>query len=161
MVDENVVIQVDDASVDETIAKIEGALDKKGEVEDVKETAEEAKVNVKEAIDVAESSDIKGTNLLVRRTVAQLPGVREAYHLVMLIRTMLRVSPEIALILGAWMAGRAFVDWLQGGVREAEEYRKMIMEARGFTKKSQYADWQRQAETIRQNSEAYRGGVPQ
>ena len=156
MVDENVQIVVDDTEVDATIAKIEGALDKKGEVEQTKLDADEAKKSGDEVL--SQGPEIKGTSLLVRRTVAQLPQVRETYHLLSLIRTILRITPTIGILLAAWMAGRSFVDWLQERAREAEEYRKLIIAYQGLTSKAQVEAWL--AEDKKRTDEVYRSAVP-
>lgn len=155
---EIITIQVEDAEVEDAAAKIEMILGKKDQAMDVKDSSEEAKQSVDELKTESDRTDIKGTNLLVRRTIAQIPGVREAYHLVSLFRTMLRVSPEIAFILAAWMAGRSFIDWLTSGAREAADYKKMVMEARGMTRKSEFDAWLSQDKA--RSQEAYRSAVP-
>jgi len=152
--DEQITIIVDDAEVEATMAKIEEALGKKDEVKTVKDEAAEAEDSGRSVIGLKD--DVRGTSLLVRRTVAQLPGVREAYHLISLMRIMIRVSPEIALILAAWMAGRSFVDWLTAGAREAEEYKKLIKEGKGFATMAQVEAFIKPDS----KSEAYRGVPP-
>lgn len=155
--DEQITLVVDTAEVDEAIAKMAGALNQEPRVKRVKDDSEDAMYQTKEL--EPEHEKIKGTNLLVRRTIAQLPGIREGYRIMMLMRTLLRVSPEIALILVAWMAGTAFMDWLGGQAKEAEGYRKMVMEARGFTTRAQFDAWQ--AEDNARTASQYRSVVVQ
>lgn len=179
MADEVIRIEVDDAELDAAIAKLEEALAKKGlivepgaeaktteaeledlqaKAENVKETAEEAKATTDEAVDVAETHDIKGTNLAARRIMTQIPGLREGYQLVSRIRMLMRVSPEIALLLGAFMLGQALWGWLEDQKKAAEEYRKLVMGYRGFTFRSEFDAWLE--EDRRRTQEAYRGAVP-
>lgn len=161
MVDETISIQVDDSEIDTTIAKIEGALDKKGEVEEVTMSAAEGNAQIadlkKQADEVGGGEGVKGVNLLVRRTVAQLPGVREGYRLTMLMRMLINNSPYIGAIIVAWMSGMRFVDWLQGGMKAAEAYRKLIMEEKGFVSRKEYDAY---LADDNRKSEAFRSAVP-
>lgn len=180
MPSETVKIEIDDAELDAALAKLEEALGKKeqvmaeagvedlgearAEIEDVKEKAEEAKATVEETKEAAqdlepEHDKIKGTGYAARRITAQLPGIREAYRLTMLTRRLLRIAPSLALLLGAFMLGQAIWSWLEAQKREAEEYRKMVMEARGLTSRAQFETWL--AEDKRRTQEAYRSVVIQ
>ena len=156
MPEETIRIEVSDEEVDETIAKIEGALDKKPKVDEVRDSAEEARDVGDEAI--SKTGDLKGMNMAARRIMRQVPGLREASRLLSLIKMQMRIAPAVFALLMAWQTVRMIISWLGEREREAKEFRRMIMEARGFRTKSQFDNWLE--EDKRRTAEAYRSVVP-
>ena len=180
MVEETVQISVDSSEIDATVAKLEAALDKKGEVDEVKDSAEAAKGDVEEvtmsaAEANAEIEDVKrsaeeakgavdevaaeseGTDMASRRLMTRLPGLREMYHYTRLLKMLFATDPFIGAILLLFVLGGPPTNKIEDLKKTAKEYQKMVMEYRGLTTKSQFDTWQ--AEDQRRTSEAWRSGV--
>jgi hypothetical protein len=156
MPEETIRIEVSDEEVDETVAKIEGAIAKKGEVEDIKTSAEEAKETGDEVL--GERENIKGMNLATRRIMRQVPGLRAVSRLLSLIKLQMRIAPAAFALIIAFQALRTIISWLEGREREAREYRMMIREYRGLTSRRQVEAWIE--EDKRRTQESYRSAVP-
>lgn len=114
----------------------------------------QAKANIAE-VD-AESDKITGVNLAARRVLTQIPGLREAYFLVNQIRTFMRVSPEIAVLLAAVMIITTFLDMQKEAEKKAADYEVMIKDYRGFTTHREFEAWQ---EDEKRRNDSWRNSV--
>ena len=202
--DENILISVEDAEIDATIAKLEEALDKQAqltgqapaeaeqpyiipvsEMESLEkpymnapdfsafyrgldQRTAEAKANVddtvaeseiklenlkREASDAVNEAEgevanvgtqIRGLESTSRRVIRMIPGLREAQRLT---RSMELLSAGnlmgvAGLLMVSWSIYRQMSSMMDAQKQQDTDYRRMIMEARGFKQVSQYKSWQ-------------------
>jgi hypothetical protein len=123
---------------------------------DLEAEAENAKANVDEAIE--EGAEIKGLDSASSRIIRMIPGLREAQRIQRSIGMLSEgsIMGGLSLLLVAYSIYRQISAMLAEQEQQRAEYRKMVMEARGFTLKAQFTQWQ---EDQRRTIEDYRNRV--
>lgn len=137
------------------------ALDKLDDVEFSRGEAEAALAKIRdlEAEAEQETGKVRGQSILARRLVGMIPGGSELYSVYAFIRQFAAYGVGVGGLLALIAAVKFLLDWQKEQEREAAEYRRMVMEARGFVKISEFDRWQ---ENQRRTFEGYvtRGVIP-
>jgi hypothetical protein len=100
MAEETIVLRIDDAEINDAVAKMDDALDKKEEV--------------------------RGMRRLSYEILRTIPGLSYARTLMMQIEAMMRMSPEIALLIVAAKTLHLFLDQARHQEEQAKAYEKFI-----------------------------------
>jgi hypothetical protein len=141
-----------EANVDDTMATGTVKLDNL-EVE-----TEVAKTSVDDVATESEGMDIKGLDSASHRIIRMIPGLREAQRIQRSLGALSEgsIMGVLGLLLVAYSIYKEISRMLAEQQQQADEYKKEIMEIRGFTMSAQFEKWQ---EDQRRIIEGYRSGI--
>ena len=97
---EQIIIDINDEALDEALAKIDGALSKKEE--------------------------LKGMNRLTSELTSMLPGLSQARNVMNQMKSLIAISPEIAVALIAFKALKRALTYYQELEEERRAYERLI-----------------------------------
>ena len=108
---------------------------------------------------LSKSDEIKGLDSASSRIIRMIPGLREAQRIQRSLGALSEgsIMGGLGLLLVAYSIYRQISAMLEEQKKQAEEYRRMVMEARGFTLTSEFTRWQDDQRRAIEN--AYRPGV--
>jgi hypothetical protein len=105
-----------------------------------------------------EGRQIKGLEQSTKRIFSMLPGLREADRLQTNLKTLSagNIAGVIGILMLALSIYRQVASMMEEQKRQQEEYKRSVMEIRGFTTSAQFEAWQKQQRHLQ---EAYRSGI--
>lgn len=105
-----------------------------------------------------EGRKIKGVETSANRIIRMIPGLREANRLRRSIRQLSvgNISGVVTILMLALSIYRQVASMMEEQKRQQEEYKRSVMEIRGFTTSAQFEAWQKQQRHLQ---EAYRSGI--
>jgi hypothetical protein len=105
-----------------------------------------------------EAPKIKGLEQSAKRIASMLPGLREANRLQTALKSLSagNIAGVIGILMLALSIYRQVASMMEEQKRQQEEYKRSVMEIRGFTTSAQFEAWQKQQRHLQ---EAYRSGI--
>lgn len=105
-----------------------------------------------------EAPKIKGLEQSAKRIASMLPGLREANRLQTNLKALSagNIVGVIGILMLALSIYRQVASMMEEQKRQQEEYKRSVMEIRGFTTSAQFEAWQKQQRHLQ---EAYRSGI--
>jgi len=166
---EKIVIEIDDAALDESIAKLEGAASMKGDISEMSWEANQADMYMR-SMDMT-MQEIPSMNREMRMMLGHIPGVREGLMLMNRFKALQRdmsegfggaefaMSPNVMLdliVLAIMLFTEAGRLW-EEAQKARTEYRALIREYTGL---KTIADIDRWITADEQKGNSYLSGVP-
>ena len=147
------------AQVEETQANVDEVVaDSKEKLDGVLADVEEAEAQTDDVV-ASEGTEIKGLESASSRVIRMIPGLREAQRIQRSLGALSAGSlvGVVGLLMVAYSIYRQISAMLEEQKQQQADYKKTIMDVRGFTTSAQFIAWQAGQRQAIENS--YRPGI--